>query len=324
MEIGSFIGLDLQGSGEYYNNGINIARLNSARAGIYHACKLYNCNSIYIPYYLPPSVSSFLSKKNIDIKYYNIDREFKPISINQDKNHAVLLVNYFGILSHTTMQQLASEYFNVIIDNSAAFYSQPILGCYNVYSPRKFFGVPDGCYVIGENAEKGVENYEQDNSSFTSRYLLKSIELGTSASYEDRMINEYRIHCSDTLRMSRLTLKLLENINYNKVQEMRMKNFLFMHLLFKGINQFNSMFAFDSSCVPMVYPLVILDSTLDQKLRERDILVGRLWRYLLNLVENNSFEKWLSTYMIPLPIDQRYNRQDVRYIHKKVIDALSQ
>ena len=47
MEIGSFIGLDLKNSGEYYPGETGIARLNSARAGIYHACRLLNCSNLY-------------------------------------------------------------------------------------------------------------------------------------------------------------------------------------------------------------------------------------------------------------------------------------
>jgi len=63
MEIGSFIELDLNDSGEYHSGDLNRARLNAARAGIYHSCRLYHCSTVYIPYYLCPTVKAFLLKR---------------------------------------------------------------------------------------------------------------------------------------------------------------------------------------------------------------------------------------------------------------------
>jgi hypothetical protein len=177
-EIGSFIGLDLRDSGEYFQSELNKVRINSARAGIYHSCRLLDCNSIFIPYYLCPTVKRFLLKKGLEVKSYYINDRFEPENIIQKDREAVLLVNYFGILSVDKIKLLADKFKNVIIDNSAAFFSNPVKGCYNVYSPRKFFGVPDGCYVIGDNAEKYSEDYEQDFSSVTASFLLKRVEFG--------------------------------------------------------------------------------------------------------------------------------------------------
>ena len=225
MEIGSFIGLDLRDSGEYYNQEDNIARLNSARAGIYHACKLYGCHSVYIPYYLCPTVKEFLNKKGIETIHYFINNDFEPILIKQERTQAVLLVNYFGILSTEKINILAGRYDRVIIDNSAAFYSSPVESCFAVYSPRKFFGVPDGCYVLGRDAGRYVDEYRQDRSSVTASFLMKTLESGTSDSYSDRMKNEERIDQSDILQMSSLTRKLLNSIDYSAVKKVRKENF---------------------------------------------------------------------------------------------------
>lgn len=105
----------------------------------------------------------------------------------------------------------------MIVDNSAAFYASPIDGCYNIYSPRKFFGVPDGCYVIGDCASKGIVQYDEDYSSETASFLFKTIEFGTNATYQERMKNEQRIDQSAPLRMSQLTHTLLKNINYARI-----------------------------------------------------------------------------------------------------------
>jgi hypothetical protein len=320
MEIGSFIDLDIRDSGEYYKGKKNIARLNSARAGIYHACRLYQCSSIYIPYYLCPIVKIFLIERGIEIKPYFINDKFEPISLDQENDHAFLLVNYFGILSLNKMKMLANQFKNVIIDNSASFYCDPIAECYNIYSPRKFFGVPDGCYVIGNEADKFTDQYEQDFSSLTATFLLKRIEFGLQPTYEERMKNEERINHSGILKMSELTKSLLNNIDYLNIKLKRKNNFSFANKLFRSMNKIDPTAYIDRNSVPMVYPLVIENSYLDNKLRNNQIFTGRWWNHVLSEVSDSSFEAWLSKYMIPTPIDQRYNKKEIKYIQHVLIN----
>lgn len=319
MEIGSFIGLDLRTSGEFYSGGKNVARLNSARAGIVYACKQYGCEAIYIPYYLCPSVKRFLQVNGIKVVPYFINDQFEPAEMKQEEDHAFLIVNYFGIIKHEKIKSMSLGFKNVIIDNSAAFYSKPLEGCYNVYSPRKFFGVPDGCYVIGDDAEAESLDFEQDFSSSTASFLFKRIEYGTSAAYSERMKNEQRINNSGIMRMSELTKALLNSIDYRYVSRKRRQNFLTAHRLFQHINRTDPYAFLDNECVPMVYPLVIEDTELDEKMKRNQIYTGRWWNQVMWEVNESKFEYWLSKYMIPLPIDQRYDKSVLERIRDVII-----
>lgn len=322
-EIGSFIGLDLEGTQEFYNNELGIARLNSARSGIYHACRLYDCQTVYLPFYLCPSVNQYLSKHGIKIIKYHINERFEPIDVIQEEKSAVIIVNYFGIISHAKMQGIAERFENVIVDNSAAFYAPPLDGCYSVYSPRKFFGVPDGCYIIGHYASRGTNDYAQDRSAETSSFLFATIEQGTNATYNERMKNEARIDNSGPMRMSELTRCLLKNINYNRISSKRIENFKYAHFHFSKINKFDPFFSFDATCVPMVYPLVVEKDELDKKLREKKVYVGRLWTQVLKETAPDSFEAWMSKFMVPLPIDQRYGRTEINEMKNYINDILA-
>ena len=316
-EIGSFIELDLRNTGEYYSGNSNITRLNSARAGIYHACRLLNCSSVNIPYYLCPAVKEFLTRKGINIKYYFISKEFEPVNIQQDPDSAILLVNFFGILAGSLLKIISGQFKNVIIDNSAAFFSDPLDGCFNVYSPRKFFGVPDGCYVIGKGAGRFAEEYDQDYSSETSSFLLKRIEFGSSAIYNERMKNEERINNADIHKMSILTEALLNNIDYSNIKKKRQKNFHFAHSLYKNHNLFDPERFMDTECIPMIYPLIVEDPDLVEKLQEKQIYTGRWWKNVLKEVLENSFEARLCKFLIPIPIDQRYGKEELTYCFKE-------
>lgn len=320
MEIGSFIELDLLNTGEFYADK-NVLRLNAARAGIFHACTIYNVRKIYLPYYQCPIVNSFLKKKGIEAVFYNIDKEFKPLINRNENDSAFLIVNYFGILSTDYIQLLAQNYRNVIVDNAPAFYSKPTTDTISVYSPRKFFGVPDGCYVITDKVVTKPD-YLKDFSSDTAVFLFKRIERGCNAVYVERMKNEERIDNSDIMQMSDLTKALLNGINYNKIAEIRKINFFTAHDLYKDINLIDPLQFIDNDCVPMVYPLVIENLEIVKYLVENKVYTGRWWNSVLKNADSNNFETFISKYMIPLPIDQRYSEKEIKYIAQLIFNFI--
>ena len=190
MEIGSFIELEMPRGQEYYSSKKNIARLNSGRAAIYYASRLLNCDTVWVPYYQCETVRDFLIKKGTQVKFYHIDENFNVLDINQRYGEAVLLVNYFGIMSHRRMKSLTQKYQNVIVDNSQAFFAKPIKRAMNIYSARKFVGVPDGAYVIGDGAHNGLDSLPQGYSSDTAAFMLLRIEYGCQGkAYDARRLN---------------------------------------------------------------------------------------------------------------------------------------
>ena len=319
MEIGSFIELQFDKGREHFKGEKNVARLNTGRAAIYHAFRLSNCNSIWLPIYQCDTVRDFLKAKNVAIKYYHINRRFDPIDLNQKDDEAVLLVNYYGIMSKTRMKSLASRYKNVIIDNSQAFFCEPIDDCLNVYSCRKFMGVPDGAYVIGKNAEKYLDEYDQGFSSDTSLFLLQRIEYGCEGkAYESRSINEHRIDSEGIMKMSKLTRTILDGTDYEFVKNKRIQNFKIACSLFSDINKIDSLIYWDDKTIPMVYPLVVEDNELINRLQKSKHFQGHWWSYLLKETEESDFENWISRYVIPITIDQRYGKEELDYINSVI------
>jgi hypothetical protein len=313
MEIGSFIEMQFPSGKEYYT-GENIVRLNSGRCAIYHAFKSLGCKRIWLPVYQCGTVREFLQKKEVEISYYNIDKDFRPILSYVEKDDAVLLVNYFGIISNSEMVNRATGFDNVIIDNCPAFFSHPIERAWNIYSARKFFGVPDGAYAIGDKSASTSE-YQQDYSSETSLFMLKRIEYGCEGEvYSERELNENRIDTSDVKHMSRLTRKILDGVDYDSVARKRTENFNYARNLFDSINLIDVSRFLDDTCVPMVYPLMVKEENLINRLLKGKHFQGNWWRYILELPYANEFEKDLSKYMIPITIDQRYGPTELNYI----------
>lgn len=320
MEIGSFIELQFPTGKEYYT-GDDVFRMNSGRTAIWHAFKATGCKKILLPVYQCGTVKEFLKKKDAEVDFYNIDSKFAPIIDKIDNDTAVLIVNYFGIISNHEMRQRASRFPKVIIDNCQSFYSTPIPTCWNIYSSRKFFGVPDGAYVIGPDVNEIDTTYPQDFSSDTALFLLKRIEYGCNKDvYADRSINETRIDKADAMHMSKLTRKILDGLDYVEVRDIRRANFEYADKLFGCLNQINVHEFYDNNCVPMVYPLMTNDRTLINRLLKANHFQGNWWKYILDLDYSNEFEKRLSSYMVPITIDQRYDASTLDII-KQIVYA---
>ena len=322
MEIGGYRELDLRTGFEYYT-GNKVARLNSGRAGIFHAVKCCGCRRVLLPYYECSTVMDFLQMHEMEIIRYHIDKEFRPILTPSHftEDTAIVIVNYFGMMARDILKDYAARFSTVIIDNTQAFYSRPIQKAYCVYSPRKFFGVADGCYVIGNNALKGIEEYPLDHSEDTASFLLRRIESGGNNNYQYYLENEKRIDESGPRRMSRLTHKLLDNIDYAYCAQKRRENFSIAHSLFKDMNLFPKSLVenVEDDFVPMVYPLVVEDASLRGWLKENGIFVGQWWKYLLHTMDPAGVEYYYAQNMYPIQIDQRYSEEHLLFT-KKVVD----
>lgn len=314
-EIGSFIELELPQGREYYHGDCSVARLNTGRAAIWHAFRLLGASAIWIPYYQCETVREFLLRKGVTIKYYHQDKDFNPIDLRPMGKEAVLIVNYYGVMSQSRMASITKDYKHVIIDNCQAFFCKPHNGAYNVYSARKFMGVADGAYVIGECADKYMDEYRQCYSSDTAAFLLKRIEYGCEGKgYEARTINEERVDTEDIMKMSALTRAMLDGADYDRIRCKRRENFDIACELFSDINSLNPTLYYDEDTVPMVYPLVVEDEVLLQKYLNAKHFQGRWWKYITKELPENTFEHWLSRYIIPITIDQRYGREELEYL----------
>lgn len=315
MEIGSFLELQLPKGREFYNQENDIARLNTGRMAIWHAFRVIGCKRIWIPIYQCDSIRDTFIKKGIDICFYHLDYNFNPLDIEADDDDAVLLVNYFGIMSNARMTKLAKCYNNPIIDCAQAFFCKPVDNAHTVYSCRKFVGVPDGSYVVGKDAHKYVNEYSQCYSSDTAAFLLKRIEYGCEGKgYEARSLNEHRIDSESCMKMSKLTRVLMDAEDYEYNKKKRRDNFTYAHELLGGINMIDPTMYMDENTIPMVYPLVVEEDECIQRLFKAKHFQGHWWSYICEEQPEGSFEFWLSRYVIPITIDQRYGKEEIDYL----------
>lgn len=315
MEIGSFIEMQFRKGLEWYKGDRNIARLNTGRSAIWHAFRVTGCKAIWIPFYQCDSIRKTMTAHGVKVKYYHTDKDWNPIDLQPTDDEAALLVNYYGIMSHERMMALAKLTKHPIIDNCQAFFCPPVEEALNVYSCRKFMGVPDGAYVVGKDAHMFMEEYPQGYSSDTAGFLLLRIEYGCEGkSYQARSANEERIDYEPVMKMSKLTHSILDGIDYNESRHIRRENFLYMHKQLCNINLIDPLKYFDEETIPMVYPFVIENDRIIERLFAAKHFQGRWWGYVPYEHPSDSFEYWIANNIIPLTIDQRYGKEEMDFI----------
>jgi len=306
-EIGGYFELELRKGREYH---LNTIQLNSGRNCLEYILRVRNYKKIYIPYFTCDVILEPIQKLGISYEFYSIDKQLNPILKTELKIDEVFLyTNYFGIKT-AKVTELASTIKNLIIDNSQAFFSIPMVGVDTFYSARKFFGVPDGAYLY-TNARL-EEEFEVDKSLDRVSHLLKRIDLGASNGYIDFKNNDLDLSGQPIKFMSKLTKSLLCNIDYEFVKERRIDNFNFLHKNLSDENELNFELVIDS--VPMVYPFLTKRLDLKQKLINNKIYVATYWPNVPEWCNENQMENFLTNHLIHLPIDQRYNLEDIKFV----------
>lgn len=306
--IGGFFSLELPMRSEYHSQAL---RLNSARYALEYILRVRHYKKIYLPAYICDSVLQPIKRLNIDYTFYSIDEHFSPIFDQMPEDNACFLyVNHFG-MNNKNVQNVCRNLANVIIDNTQAFFERPQLRVDTLYSPRKFFGVPDGGYLY-TNAEERLE-LDQDPSYYRYDALLKQIDLGSVSAEPLFEQNEAYLDTCGMHAMSRTTQRLLMSVDYEQVRTIRNENFRFLH---QQIGTYNLLRAdFTNVNGPMCYPFLIEHGEkLKDCLLERHIYANDYWQEVLSRVPPARFDYKLAKNLIALPIDQRYTETDMRFI----------
>jgi hypothetical protein len=315
-EIGGYFELELPKKYEYYNN---IIKLNSGRNSLKYILKAQKPNKVYIPNYVCDSVLEPLEELNIKYEFYNIDEKFEIIqNIKLEKNEKIFYVNYFALKSEYINKLVDTYSDNLIIDNTQAFFERPLQGIDTIYSPRKFFGVSDGGYLSTNKFLN--EDLENDESYDSSIQLLGRIDKSAKSFYYDYQKAEQRLINQPIKTISKLTQKILSSIDYERVIKKRKENFIYLHEQLRYMNLID--IPSDLNFVPFVYPLMTENKNLRQKLIENKIYIAKYWNEVLERHNLSRIEKDFVEKIIPLPIDQRYDLEDMKRIVKVIKDNL--
>ena len=318
-EYGGFLPLELNKGHELFDyiDEADISRYNSGTTALYASIMSLGLKKVRAPYFYCPSVwAEFNADRFTEIEFipYYVDKELLPIVEDfDDSTEGIILVNYYGIMDNV-IRRYARNKKNIIIDNAQAFFCPPLIQekTMNVYSCRKFVGVSDGAYVIGNN--QFIPDFEVSSSIDNFGFLYKSIELGTNEVYQENLKSSDKLN-REYMFMSLITRAILKNADYDNIRHKRVENFRFIHKYMQDYQLFDMRdYVEHAYCYPL-----LLKEDLRQKLIDNRIYVPTLWREMIVPEFEGSIEYDMSSRCLCLPIDQRYDIDDMKYICDFVI-----
>ena len=302
--IGGYFELEIPKHSELHAEAI---ALNSGRFCLEYLLKCRKYNKVYAPYFTCDTAIEPIIKLGIPYEFYHTDKLFRiKDNIRLASNEALLYTNYWG-LQGNYCEELAGKYGRqLILDYTQAFFSKPIREIDTFYSCRKYFGVPDGGYLYTD----AIADFEieQDESYGRMDSLTKRIDLSPEAGYDDFHQVSASFDNMPIRRMSKLTKRMMQSIDYNRVAQQRIENYNTLLRVLGGR---------ELRCgeVPMVFPY---ESTKGQELRKylikNKIFVAKYWPNVDEWTEEDSIEQWMANHILPLPIDQRYDKEDMNRI----------
>lgn len=314
-EFGGYIELDTYTGTEFHSSAI---ALNCGRNCLAYLIRTKNIHKLYIPYFLCSSVANVCRKYDVEVKYYHINYEFRPLfEQTLCEGEFLYIVNLFGQINNKEIIEWKQRYPNLIIDNAQAYFQMPIGNLDTIYTCRKYFGVADGAYLY-TNKKIDLE-LETDCSFERMRFLLGRFEKEANEFYTEYVDNNMLFKNEPIKLMSKLTHNLLRGINYATVLQRREENFEVLNQLLHSDNKLKLV-------VPQgafMYPLYAKNGAfIKKRLIQKKIYIPTLWPDVFDACTECDLEYELAKNILPIPVDQRYSQKDMEYLAEVIMKCI--
>lgn len=298
----------------------NSIALNCGRNAIAYICETKKIKKLYIPYFICSSVIDLCDKIGVLYDFYHINEKFEPIFNEKlHENEWIYIINFYGQLRNEYLKMWKQNYDRIIIDNAQSYYQMPIPNTETIYTCRKYFGVADGAFLYtDEHLGKPIP---QDESFERMHFLLGRYERNANEFYSEYVRNNKLFLNEDIKTMSKLTQNLLHGISYEMIAKKRQENFDYLDKKLKYLNQLELRSVYGA----FMYPLLIENGReIRKKLQEKKIYIPMLWPNVLEKCSKDSLEYHYAADILPLPIDQRYRKNDMEYIMEEILNENKQ
>lgn len=315
--IGGFLELEIfDGNLPFHHDAL---ALYTARACFNLTLQHLKPSRVFIPYFTCNSVIEPLTANKIPYTFYGINSQFELSSnLSLGEGEYLLYINYWG-LKNSYVEYLIKKYHSrLIVDSTQAFFVQRYPKNFSFNSARKIFGVPDGGYLYGPEP---IPFDGERNAVFHYDHLIQRWLGNQQRSYELFVAYEKTLNC-DLKRISLFSETILSGINYERAMNARINNFSRCHEAFEGINLFR--FDWHRQEVPFIYPL-LLDHELNKtKLYTSNIFLSVFWNDVLERhLPGFETDVFLTTHLVPLPIDHRYNEEHICFLIKTIKESIA-
>ena len=292
---------------------------------------------VLLPAYTCQTVIDPFLQEGWKIEYYNINRrlridtedllaKYKAFKPNLSVAHP-----YYGAdLSQEELKvfsDLKKDGCTLVEDLTQCIFSNQRSEIFNYFtgSYRKWFPIPDGAFLIGEDfvVEDMMENIGFVQPMADAMYLR-----GAFLQTGDNNIKEISRRVGNTAIsfisgiiephiMSGLSQYILSGIDIETTKKKRFANYryLYDHIQKSRICEPVDRNIDELTCAPLFFPIYVKDRSIFQKkLAQQEIYAPVLWPVHTDSLLINDSIKQIYDEMLMLPIDQRYGENDMKRI----------
>lgn len=258
---------------------------------------LFACNTLLEP----------LARFGVPVVRYGVTGQLEPLPPGDAAaDDLLLLIDYFGLAGDAVRRAAAAHPGPVIVDASTALYSRPLPGVPTFYSPRKFGGLADGGVACAPFAIWRPEG--QDASARRSMALFVRLESGAAAAADSCQAAEDSL-LAPPLRMSPLTRRLLQGVDWEAAAQARSRHYAVLHAVLAPLNRLQLPAVPPSA--PFCYPFVSGIPGLRDSLIDAGVALPLFWPEVIDATDALSVENRLARTLLPLPLDQRHSVGDM-------------
>lgn len=300
---------------------------------------------VLVPSYLCPTILYSFQRRNINYMFYEINEDLsinlKDIEgkINSNKVKALFFIDYFGFYhADKTIEFLKSIKRDgvILIEDAVQMFwfkrMNKFIGDYIFNSYRKFLPI-DGSIVLCNRHDEF--NYMEDNycKLMNKARTKKTRYVQNDIGKEEEFLNLFSIadkayyERKNIIGMDDQSKKLLDKVDYKLIGELRRENYNYLYDILINFSNikilFNKQLIEDN--VPLTFPILIHNrDSIRKKLRESFIYCPVHWDVRNeSWIDNFKKSKKISNSILSLPIDWRYNKEDINFLIKKIVKNIS-
>lgn len=315
-EIGGYIELDTYHLPMLHEDAV---ALNCGRNALAYLIRARKIKKLWIPKFICDSVTRICEREGVPYSFYSIGYDFLPTQeIELKDGEWFYFVNYYSQLGNETILEYVKKYRRIIVDQAQSYFQESLSGVDTIYTCRKYFGVADGAFLYTDAVLNEV--LPLDISYGRMRFLLGRFEKTASEFYNEYVSNNELFTIEPIKQMSKLTRNLLHGLDYKQIQTVREANYRYLHKVFNKINGLK----LNERPGTFMYPLLLENgAAIRRKLQEKKIYIPILWPDVFGWCQENEPEYIMSHNILPLPIDQRYNTCDLKYMVEDILKNIN-
>jgi hypothetical protein len=294
----------------------------SARSALAAVLDVARPAIVWAPNFICGAINDTLRSTGVQVRRYARTESLGvPDKVDPSPADLLICVDYFGINAIAVDQ--AIDRFgigNILVDASQSLFLRHRPGGTTIYSPRKFFGIPDGGLLRTSRKLPPLSAAAETDSLARSRHLVCRWAGLVDVGYAMFQAAEESLSGCEPVAMSRLTDALLRSIDVGAAVERRVRNYQGLAALLRPSGF--EIPCLPSGAVPLCCPVRCHDAIrVRRELTAQHIFTPTYWPDAV-IPDTDHVALGLRDRTVYLPCDQRYAEPELLRIASSLLESM--